>query len=100
MTEVSAEELRRHVERMHGCIARFREVVPVHEEFEGQTAWEGTVHVFDVKDHPDASTAYAWSSLIKDSDRRRFYAVLAVPPIGSAYAAVRASIVQDSRREE
>ena len=62
--------------------------------------------MFDLEGHPKATRAYAWSSPIEGSDRRRFYAVLHVPPITSAQDAVRAAIVaehrsmRDRRRQE
>jgi len=96
--EVEPDELRQAVERLHKCRATLREVVPVVERFEGQTAWEGVVHVFDVKGHPTATTCYAWSSSVEGSERRRFYAVPKVPPIASPGDAVRASIVADHRK--
>src|SRR5437016_5816244 len=81
--EVSAQELRLAVEAQHGGHARLREVVAVIERFRGQPVWEGIVHVFDLEGHPSATTAYAWSLPIEGSTRRRFYAVLGVPPINS-----------------
>ena len=36
MTEVSTEELRRHVERVHQCRAKLHELVAVHQDFQGQ----------------------------------------------------------------
>lgn len=47
-----------------------------------------------------AKRAYAWSSPIEGSERRKFYAVLEVPPITSAQDAVRAAIVADHRTQE
>jgi hypothetical protein len=38
--------------------------------------WESAVHIFDLEGHPTASRAYAWSSSIEGSDKRRFFAVL------------------------
>lgn len=63
---------------------------------EGATVWEGVVHVFDFEGHPKATRAYAWSSPIEGSTKRRF-AVLGIPPIMSPLDAVRAAIVQESR---
>jgi hypothetical protein len=63
-------------------------VVAVREAFEGQLVWEGVVHVFELKGHPTATSAYAWSSPIEGSTKRRFYAVLHVPPISSPADAV------------
>ena len=52
------------------------EAVPVKETFQGKTVWEGTVHVFDLEGYPKATRAYAWSSSIEGSNKRRFYSVL------------------------
>ena len=71
--------------------------MPVREEFESKVVWNGVVHVFDVKGHPDASTAYAWSSPVEGSDRRLFYAVLGIPPVSSPADAVWAAIVRDAK---
>ena len=97
MIEVSESELRDAIECQHGGKARFVEAVPVSETFQGQPVWQGTVHVFDLEGHPKATRAYAWSSPVEGSDRRRFYTVLHVPPITSPEAAVRAAIVQEYR---
>jgi len=95
--EVPADELRQAVERMHDGRARLREVVLVLETFRDQVVWEGDVHVFDLEGHPKATVCYAWTSFVGDSDRRRFYAALGLPPINSAADAVRASIVAERR---
>lgn len=89
--------LARAVEAQHGGSASLVQSVPVVEAFQGNPVWEGVVHVFDLAGHPRATRAYAWSSPIEDSDRRRFYAVLHVPPITSPADAVRAAIVADYR---
>ena len=98
MTEIDASvaAARQAVERLHNCTATYKESVGVREEFRDQIAWEGMVEVFDV-DHPDTDTCYAWSFPVEDSDRRKFYAVLKIPPIDSPERAVRASIVKDYR---
>lgn len=96
MIEVSTDQLEIAITGTHGCKATLREAVPVHEEFEGQPVWQGIVSVFDV-DHSDADTCYAWSAPVEGSDKRRFYAVLGVPPVNSAKDAVRAAIVAESR---
>jgi hypothetical protein len=103
MTEVDADQLRDAVERMHGCPAQLVEAVAVAvavalaEAFEGRPVWQGVVHVFDLQGHRSADRCYAWSSSVEGSDRRRFYAVLGVPPINSAADAVRAAIVADRK---
>ncbi len=99
MREVDAQQLRAAVEHQHGVSPILREIVPVAEEFGGRAVWQGVVHVFQLEGHPTASVCYAWSSPIEGSDRRRFYAVLGIPPINSAADAVRAAIVADRKAE-
>jgi hypothetical protein len=92
------DQLRRVVESMHSCQAQFVQAVPVQETFKDQLVWEGTVHVFDLEDHPTATRAYAWSSPIEGSAKRRFFAVLHAGGIRSPADAVRAAIVAEYRR--
>jgi hypothetical protein len=80
---------------MHGGIPTLRQSVPVRETFEGNTVWEGVVHVFDLAGHPKATRAYAWSSPIEGSNKRRFFAVLHMGAIKSPKDAVRAAIVAE-----
>jgi hypothetical protein len=47
------------VEGQRGGKAVLVSAEPVKEEFNGQTVWEGTVHVFDLEGHPKATRAYA-----------------------------------------
>jgi len=100
MTEVDVIQLQRAVERMHTCKAALAQSVPVTETFEGKTAWEGVVHVFDLKGHLTATRAYAWSSPIEGSDKRRFFAVLHEGPVKSPADAVRAAIVAEARERK
>jgi hypothetical protein len=95
--EVSADQLRDAIEAQHGGRASLAQSVPVREIFDGAVAWEGVVHVFDLADNPSATRAYAWSSPIENSDRRRFFAVLHVGAIKSPADAVRAAIVAEQR---
>ena len=87
------------VEHLHGAGATWRETVPVHEVFRGQTVWQGHVEVFDLTGHPKAKRAYAWSHREgKNDDGERFVAVLEVPPVESAKTAVQASILADGKK--
>lgn len=85
------------VERMHGGTATLAQSVPVRETFDGKPVWEGVVHVFDLAGHQTATRAYAWSSPIEGSTKRRFHAVLHTKRIDSPTAAVRAAIVAETR---
>lgn len=95
--DVAIAELRQAVERTHGGVARFAQVVSVSESFESKPIWQGVVHVFDLEGHPTAKRAYAWSSLVEGSSKRRFYAVLHQGPVKSPQDAVRAAIVAEHR---
>lgn len=91
------EDLKRAVEQLHHCQVSFLEDVAVVEKFGKETVWRGVISVFDIKGHPQASRCYAWSSPIEGSTKRRYFAVLHVPPIDSPEKAVRASIVHDHK---
>lgn len=91
----NTKQLQDTIEQLHHCTAHFIESVPVIETFENKTVWEGLVGVFDIEGHNKADKCYAWSSPIEGSTKRRFYAVLNIPPVDSPEKAVRASIVRD-----
>lgn len=100
MAEVEANQLQQAVERMHGGAATLAQSVPVRETFEGQTVWGGVVQVFDLAGRPTATRAYAWSSPIQGSTKRRFFAVLHTKRINSPIEAVRAAIVAEARAKK
>lgn len=97
MAEVDSDQLRRAVEGQHGGKATLVEAVPVVETFNGETVWDGTVAVFDLDGCRNATRAYAWSSPIEGSKKRRFFAVLHLGGIRSPQDAVRAAIVAETR---
>lgn len=84
------------IRHLHGCEATFVESVPVRETFQGATVWEGEVQVFDLTGHPTASRCYAWSHATEGA-KRRYVAVLHVPPVDDPRMAVRASVVADAQ---
>src|ERR1700737_405136 len=97
MPDAESDQLKLSIEAQHGGAATLVQAVPVKETFEGQTVWEGIVHVFDLEGHPKATRAYAWSSPIEGSTKRRFFAVLHMGPVKSPQDAVRAAIVVEQR---
>ena len=94
MSEIA--RLQKAIRDLHGVESTHLRSEPVHETFQGETAWEGVVEVFALKGHPKAGLAYAWSHETDDG-KRRYVAVLGVPPIKSAQDAVRASIVAEAK---
>jgi hypothetical protein len=97
--DVIAKELQKAVEVQHTAEAHLVDSTAVCEEYRGRPVWQGDVHIFELSGHPLAAVCYAWSSPIEGSSRRRFYAVLGVPPIHSAADAVRTAIVADQKAE-
>ena len=93
--EVTVEELQRVVEEMHNCTAAHIGTEVVSETFGDRPVWDGIVHIFEIAGHPEATWCYAWSSPVESSSKRRFYAVLHIPPVMSPVEAVRAAIVQE-----
>jgi hypothetical protein len=84
--------------QLHNCGATWRESIPVHEIFRGQTVWKGEVELFDLNGHPKATRCYGWSHPEGEFDKgERFVTVLEIPPVTDALSAVRASIVADSK---
>lgn len=97
MSEVSIDQLKEAVESQHGGAATFVQAVPVHEVHNGETVWDGVVHVFNLKHCPSgAFRAYAWSYECDDG-KRRFFAVLHTPQIDGPRKAVQAAIVAEAR---
>ena len=100
MSDVEPSELKKAVENLHGGTATFVQSVPIDENFGGLPVWQGTVHIFDLADNPKSTRAYAWSSPIEGSIKRRFFAMLHTEKISSPVAAVRAAIVAEHRNKE
>ena len=82
--------------KLHGCDAIYVETVPVVEEFQGKTIWQGDVEVFDLTGHPKATRGYGWSHVTGEHDQgRRYFTVLELPPVDSAQAAVKVPIMSE-----
>jgi len=87
------------IAQLHNCGAVYRETVPIHEIFQGQTVWKGEVEVFDLTGHPKARRAYGWSRRDDVNDEtERYVTVLKLPPVTSPLTAVRASIMAAAKK--
>jgi hypothetical protein len=90
------EEIQAAILKLHGCTSTYVESVPVHEEFQGETVWQGEVEVFDLDGHPKAKRAYGWGHASGEDDQaRRYVTVLELPPVNSPQTAVKAAIMQE-----
>ena len=94
------EELRDVIKRLHGVESTHVQSVPIKEEFEGKTVWEGIVEVFELHGHPKAPKAYAWAYETDNPKKPKHVTVLHVGPITSPLEAVRAAIVQEFRNAQ
>ena len=97
--EAPIKTLKKTILDLHGCKSKWLESVPVKETFEGETVWEGLVHVFELIDHPTAKKCYTWSYIVDDSGKRKFVAVLHQKPVNSPVDAVKAFIVSEYKKE-
>lgn len=95
-----SDELKNVVEHLHTCRAVYLEEVAVIEKYGPNTVWEGVVYVFRISGHPQTDKCYAWYSDIPETGKRKYYAVLHIPPIDSPEKSVRASIVVDNKRKQ
>ncbi len=98
------EQLQDAIRNLHGCESQYLETVPVHEEFQDKTVWQGDVEVFQIRGHPKAKRAYAWAHASGKNDQgKRYVAVLELPPVTSPETAVKAAImseIQNAREKE
>ena len=81
--------------KLHGCKATYAETVPVVEDFQGETIWQGDVEVFDLVGHPKATRGYGWGYTTTESGGRRYFTVLELPPVDSPQTAVKIAIASE-----
>jgi hypothetical protein len=92
------QSLQTAIRAQHGCDSQHVESVPVHEVFHGQTAWRGTVEVFEIIGHPRAKHVYSWA-YEDDDGRTKTITVLEIPPVDSAQTAVKVAIAAKAQGE-
>jgi hypothetical protein len=88
---VDVEVLKRVIELQHGGTGSFLRSVRVHKPATNAGSWDGIVHVFDLKDNPQSTRAYAWSSPINGGTKPRYFAVLHNATIRGPGDAVKAA---------
>jgi hypothetical protein len=81
--------------KLHGVDASYVETVPVVEEFQGETIWQGDVEVFDIRGHPKATRGYGWGYTTTEGGGRRYFTVLELPPVDSPETAVKIAIASE-----
>ena len=91
MESVDADLLKRVIESQHGGTGTFVQSVRVHKAPPGRDQWDGMVHIFDMRNHPQARRAFAWAAPIKGGTKPRYFAVLQQGKIKSPADAVKAA---------
>ena len=91
MNNADTDLLKRVIELQHGGTGTFAQSVRVHKAPANKADWDGMVHIFDLKGHPKAKRAFAWSSPIKGGTAPRYFAVLQQARIKTPAEAVRAA---------
>lgn len=92
MGNAATDQLKRVIESRLGGTASFTRSARVGPANRPSSEWDGIVHLFDLKDHPQAKRAYAWSSPIRGGTKPRYFAVLHMGGVRSPGEAVRAAI--------
>ena len=91
------DELKDAIRRLHGCESNHLTTASVLETFEGETVWKGDVEIFALIGHPTARRCFAWAH--ETDAGKRYIAILELPPVDSAQAAVRAAIMDETRND-
>jgi hypothetical protein len=97
MQPENIKSLQAAIKASHGCDSTHVQSVPVHEVFRGQTAWKGTVEVFDLIGHDKAKRVYAWQ--YQEGDQTKTVSVLEIPPVNSPESAVKVAIAAKAKQK-
>lgn len=89
------EELQDVIRRLYGVESTHLESVPTKEIFEGKIVWDGTVEVFELKNHPKAQKLYAWAYETDNPKKPRHVTVLHQGHVTSPLLAVRAAMIEE-----
>lgn len=92
MGNAATDQLKRVIESRLGGVASFMRSARVAPANRPASEWDGLVHLFDLKDHPHAKRAYAWSSPVRGGAKPRYFAVLHMGGVRSPAEAVRAAV--------
>jgi hypothetical protein len=91
MSNVSTDLLKRVIESRLGGTASFSRSTRV-AAAAASAGWDGIVHWFDLKNHPHATRAYAWSSAIRGGTKPRYFAVLHMGRVKGPAEAVKEAV--------
>ena len=90
--------LQKAIRNLHGCECVHVSTTPIREFFRGKLVWDGEVETFTLKNHPKASTCYAWAYQ-NDDEEQNYTTVLNLPPVNSPQSAVKAALIEQAKNE-
>lgn len=88
------ERLQQVIHQLHGTDSKHIESVHVLETYQGETAWEGDVEVFELVNHPKAKRCYGWTY----GEPEEFITILELPPVDSAQSAVKVGVSYQAKK--
>jgi hypothetical protein len=89
--------MQRAIQEAHGCQSVHVDSQHVHELFNGLTAWQGTVEIFNLVGHPKAQRAFVWQ--YDEGQETKTITVLEIPPVDSPESAVKVAIAAKARQK-
>jgi hypothetical protein len=89
------EALKHAIMQGFSCEAKHVKTVPVKEVFQGKTAWEGLVEVFELTGNSRAKEAYGWG--FEEAGKIHFATVLGISPVIDPQTAVKTYILSNSK---
>ena len=92
------ELISRVIREREGCDCKHLKTVPIKEEFEGKTIWQGEVEVFEIAGHDRARFCYGWGYL-EDGGKRMVHLIFGIPPVDSPQKAVQVFIANTEREQ-
>jgi len=95
MTE-RIENLCKAIENEHNCNAKHAGSVFVTVMDELLKVWEGSIEVFLLEGHREATICYGWREF--DGQEVKYVTVLEIPPVNSPESAVRAAIARATKK--
>ena len=85
------------IRQLHGIDSTWEKSVPVIEEFQGRTVWDGDVEGFK-GNYPKTETAYAWSDADSNFKASRLPPIRAMLSSTDPRNAVKVSIVATAKK--
>jgi hypothetical protein len=98
MNSGNQDQLTRAVQARYGCEATYIQAVTITQMYDGQSVWEGAVHIFRLSGSMISDIAYVWFETGDRAGELVFF--LHVPPIAGPRDAIKTHLVWGGSRLE